>query len=518
MKLVKTLKIPITGSRQNMALLGRLLEEEQRLINNALTILAQPRPSPLSRNDALRILGRRTSQQYILRDTGITRQIFAEGIVTKAFQLYEGQSRAFRQRLYRQVRTWDWVDLVVLRKVIEAQGGSWAGLRGTTAGGSLPFGLTAETAGEVARSERVPMRPIQKPLAFLRSRTLRFVKTRRGNLGVILLHPWRRGHRLFFRVRGHGRDAFIEELMRREGQGRGTATAELRVEDDRFVLCVLYAREVSPPTYVPETYVGVDLGYVNIAVAAAVTPDGKRLIRPKFWSAGSVRGRLNVLRARDAAHQSCGKRPVTTAHHRRYWTYRIARELVEFAKGFPSPALVLEDLRGLRHGRRDWGRRANGEFHTWDHGRMYRFVEHLAGWEGLRVLRVPPRGTSSTCPKCGGPVNRNRKKRASRCRNPACGYQNNDDLIGAFNVALRGASVAPYPTSPAKRLHLHAGTSTRGEPEFHRLRGHRVRPQMIQGGDRGERSSSNVANPTSRGTLAASPGPHRAVRRQTGQA
>jgi len=439
-KVVKTIKIPISGPHHNVELLEGLLVDEQQIINDSLILLGRLRPPRLSLHEAIKLFGRRSSEHYVLRSTRMTKQIYAEGIATKVYQQHVGQSNSFRRWMFRQARLSDRLDFTILHGIVVDEGGTWAGLRRAVKREYLPFGVTPETASELTRAERVPIRKVREPLAFLRSRTFRFVRTRRGNYGVVFLHPWVRRKQLFFRVVGHGGDKYIEQLLKRHGQEKGTATGELRGQNGRLVLCVLFAREVPVPTYVPQTYVGVDLGYVNVAVAAAVDPHRRRLLHPKFWSARMIRTRLRTLNARDAAHRSHGKNPVTTADFRRYWTYRVAREVVEFAKGFPAPALVLEDLSGIRNRPRNWGRRANGEFYNWDYRRMGKFIEHVAGWESISVVKVPPRGTSSSCPRCGGAVSRNRRRHASKCLDPACGYENNDDLVGAFNIALRGVA------------------------------------------------------------------------------
>ena len=54
------------------------------------------------------------------------------------------------------------------------------------------------------------------------------------------------------------------------------------------------------------------------------------------------------------------------------------------------------------------------------------------------VLKVDPAYTSQCCPKCGHTekANRNKKKHLFTCKN--CGYQSNDDRIGAMNLYRMG--------------------------------------------------------------------------------
>ena len=54
------------------------------------------------------------------------------------------------------------------------------------------------------------------------------------------------------------------------------------------------------------------------------------------------------------------------------------------------------------------------------------------------VIAVDPKYTSQTCPKCGHieKSNRNKKHHIFCCKN--CGYQSNDDRIGAMNLWNKG--------------------------------------------------------------------------------
>lgn len=440
-KVTNTFQVPIEGSSRSEAILDQLLIDEHWIINSCLAVLAALRPPRLSRNDAVALFGKTTSEHFAIRGTDYTKQILAEGIATKVYEQFQAQSKAFRRTIFRTVRSADRIDFMLLRQTIEAEGGTWKALRLFLGDDFLPFGVSAKTAGEFAGVEPLRLRPIKKPLAYLRTRTARFVRTRRGNYGVKMVHPLEPGRHLFFRVRGRGHDEYIEQLLRRAGQDAGTFTAEIRRGSESLVLYVLFSREVPPANDRGETYVGVDLGLVNIAVAAAVDPLGRRLIRPKFWHAGPLRHRLRVLEARNTGRRTGHKQLIPTANHTRYWTYRISHEIVEFAKGFPSPVIVLENLRGFEPRRYRRSRRANRRLHSWDRGRLREFLKHVAGWQGIRIIEVNPRGTSSVCPKCGSPLRRDRVRHRSVCENLSCRYVNNDDLVGAFNIALRGAEL-----------------------------------------------------------------------------
>ncbi len=70
------------------------------------------------------------------------------------------------------------------------------------------------------------------------------------------------------------------------------------------------------------------------------------------------------------------------------------------------------------------------------HG-IRQMLEYKADLNKAKVA-VDPRYTSQACPKCGHTekANRDREKHYFCCKN--CGYQSNDDRIGAMNLQQKG--------------------------------------------------------------------------------
>lgn len=78
-----------------------------------------------------------------------------------------------------------------------------------------------------------------------------------------------------------------------------------------------------------------------------------------------------------------------------------------------------------------------------------RQLDYKLRWNGGRLVAVPPRNTSITCPGCGHIARENRLSQAQfECA--ACGLRENADLVGAINVLRAGhARIACAETSPA---------------------------------------------------------------------
>jgi len=113
--------------------------------------------------------------------------------------------------------------------------------------------------------------------------------------------------------------------------------------------------------------------------------------------------------------------------------HKISRTIVDLAKrhGF---GIIMEDLKGIR-GRMNCGKMLNRRLHSWNFRRLQFYVEYKAKLEGLPVVYVNPRGTSSLCPVCGGRLASNGHRRV-KCK---CGYEGDRDVIACLNMLrMRG--------------------------------------------------------------------------------
>lgn len=114
----------------------------------------------------------------------------------------------------------------------------------------------------------------------------------------------------------------------------------------------------------------------------------------------------------------------------------ISKALVE---SNPDGSLfVIEDLSGVRSATKRVRIKDRYAFVSWS----YYDLEQKLSYKALRhhqlVEKVNPAYTSQTCPKCGHTEksNRNKKLHIFCCKN--CGYQSNDDRIGAMNLHRMG--------------------------------------------------------------------------------
>ena len=181
------------------------------------------------------------------------------------------------------------------------------------------------------------------------------------------------------------------------------------------------------------TPVGVDMGAVNLAVVS--TPSTVLFFSGKEW--WHRRRRWREIRRKLQEERRYRAIKKLGDKERRYNTdlaHKIAKQIVEVAKMEKNPVIVMEDLTNIRD-RMDFTREQNYKNHGWFFRRLQSFIEYKATEAGIPVHYVDSEWTSATCPRCGDayPKNRDRKQHRYKCQ--YCGYELNDDLIGARNVA-----------------------------------------------------------------------------------
>ena len=114
----------------------------------------------------------------------------------------------------------------------------------------------------------------------------------------------------------------------------------------------------------------------------------------------------------------------------------ISKALVE---NNPKGTLhILEDLGGIRSATEKVKVKDRYVMVSWSYYDLEQKLIYKARDYGQKVIKVNPRYTSQTCPKCGHieKANRNKEKHLFCCKN--CGYTSNDDRIGAMNLYRMG--------------------------------------------------------------------------------
>ncbi|UBS52826.1 transposase [Megasphaera massiliensis] len=149
-------------------------------------------------------------------------------------------------------------------------------------------------------------------------------------------------------------------------------------------------------------------------------------IRQQLQSKGtkSAKRRLKALSGRE-------NRWMSDVNH------RISKTLV--TKYGKDTLFVLEDLTGVSFEASNLSQTAkqNYDLRSWTFYQLEQFLTYKAHENRSEVLKVSAQYTSQHCPKCSTIHKENRKphQHLYRCQ---CGYQSNDDRIGAMNIQLLG--------------------------------------------------------------------------------
>lgn len=265
------------------------------------------------------------------------------------------------------------------------------------------------------------------------------------HVGIVSFATLRGRVKLHYKTSGGG------EAKLAEGRKiRGLGGARLVKKKKGWFLDVTVSLP-DPPTYVPATPIGIDRGINYMAVARAPG------VEPLIVKGGKIkqcrdiqlktRQRLQGKGTRSAKrvlkHQS-GREKRFVLNEARV----AAKEIVEYAKGFERPVLVLEDLRGIRalasRSKPKRSRRSRYLLSTWAYRVLWKCIGEEAEEYGVPLVLETPAWSSRTCPECGDARESNRKGAKFHCGH--CGYRNHADVVGATNLYRRWLNEqAPQP-------------------------------------------------------------------------
>jgi len=118
--------------------------------------------------------------------------------------------------------------------------------------------------------------------------------------------------------------------------------------------------------------------------------------------------------------------------------HNATKKLVEHARKYRL-GVALENIKDIRRlYRRGNGQSADyrGRMNSWPFYETGRQVSYKASWEGLPVIHVNPKGTTSKCSVCGDRMVFSKESRMLYC--PSCRYQVDRDVNGARNILSAG--------------------------------------------------------------------------------
>jgi putative transposase len=232
---------------------------------------------------------------------------------------------------------------------------------------------------------------------------------------------------------------------------------DLVYRDGMWFLGVVIDVPDPPGGPVPDEWLGVDFGIVNVATDSDGSSHSGRALR-------SVRRRNRRLRARlqrlgtKSAKRLLRKRRRKESRMARDVNHCISKTLVGKAKD-TGRGIALEDLEGIRD-RVTVRRPQRADLHSWAFHQLRAFVAYKAVMAGVAVRLVDPRNTSRTCPECGHIDKANRPTRdVFACIR--CGFAGPADHVAATNIGRRAVVMQPNAAQPLASSHA-GGAATPG--------------------------------------------------------
>jgi len=133
------------------------------------------------------------------------------------------------------------------------------------------------------------------------------------------------------------------------------------------------------------------------------------------------------------------------------WAKKTAKRIVEEARERQC-AIAVEDLTGLKEAIRELPKEHRTKLMLLTYRRLLWWIKWQAMKRGVLVIEVDPRGTSTTCPKCGRKMEEV-GHRHMKC--PVCNFEAGRDVVAILNIERRARDKLGNPTfSPLAVLTL----------------------------------------------------------------
>jgi len=123
--------------------------------------------------------------------------------------------------------------------------------------------------------------------------------------------------------------------------------------------------------------------------------------------------------------------------------HNASKKLVDHSRT-NSLGIAIENVKGIRrlyHKGNGQGTRYRGRLNSWPFYELDRQISYKASWEGLPVVHVNPKGSTSKCSICGDRMVFSKESRMLHC--PTCGYHVDRDVNAARNILSAGLRFSP---------------------------------------------------------------------------
>jgi len=202
--------------------------------------------------------------------------------------------------------------------------------------------------------------------------------------------------------------------------------------NNKIYLNVVFSKNVEIRDY--REVIGVDVNENNVTIANSqrfiMFETRERVIRTAYFlKRRKIQSKIRCRRVKAkvlAKYRDRERSRVLDIYH------KVTNKIVKVALKTNS-AIALENLKEIRR-KINCSKELNGRLHRWSFRKFQQILEYKAKLNGINVIYVNPRKTSSLCPICGRKLSPN-GRRLLKCE---CGLIADRDAVGSWNIRLRG--------------------------------------------------------------------------------
>jgi len=184
---------------------------------------------------------------------------------------------------------------------------------------------------------------------------------------------------------------------------------------------------------------GLDINYVNLTLS-----DETRIPVKGFIKALAFKARAEAIQQRypkkwryvNGIKKAISRFGIRARNIIKDTVNQLAVQVVKIASQKNS-ALAVEDLKRLNSSFKDFSRNQRTRLHIWAYKKLLETIEFKAKIEGIPIVKVNPKGTSSKCPICQSKLKRVGYRRL-RCL--SCGFEGDRDYIASLNLRMKASS------------------------------------------------------------------------------
>ncbi len=199
-------------------------------------------------------------------------------------------------------------------------------------------------------------------------------------------------------------------------------SGQLDLDNEYFITTI--TTETNKIEYIPEIFIGIDLGLNNLATLSILDKD-KKVLKTKFWNGKETRHtrkkfdeyrkEVSKINRLDLVKKTKGRE----SKWMHYVNHCISKEIVELSKQYKNPIIIMEDLHKFTKLK-------------WNFFQLREMIMYKSKMNQIQIKLINPKNTSITCNNCGNIDKESRSGLSFKCT--ACNYQLHADLNAAINI------------------------------------------------------------------------------------